>query len=93
MSPGDLGAKLTSAWREILDAEQARGAAIGDQAAFDAAQHVYELALERFRHMQLEAFTVALGSVQLLTELIDGHEARIAALERAVGERDPFNPY
>jgi hypothetical protein len=85
-SQGGLGAKLQQAWSEIIEAETARGAA-QDEAARAATQAAYERALARFKHMQIEAFTVALGSVQLLTELIDGHEARLVALERAVGER------
>lgn len=80
MSPiPDIGARLRDAWRAIMDAEQARGAAQahGD----DSAQATYEAALVLFRHAQIEAFTVLLGAIPLLQEQVDDLMARVAALE------------
>lgn len=89
----EMGAKLQAVWREILDAEQARGQARGT-AGEAQAQAAYEQALVRFRHMQIEAFTVTLGSLPLVWEALEAHAARIGALERAVGEgpRDEERP-
>lgn len=72
------GDRLRRAWIEIIEAEAARGAAAN---ATDArtAQQAYQQALERFRMAQIEAFTVALGNVALIQELIETHDARIIA--------------
>lgn len=95
MSPENLGAKLQEVWRAIVEAEAARAAARGT-AAEAATEQAYQEALARFRHIQLEAFTVSLGNVELIMELLDEYEARIARLERAVGDppaKDPLSPY
>lgn len=63
--PGSIGAKLQEVWREIIQAEHARGSATA------GAQAAYEEALRRFRHMQLEAFTVSLGELVLLREMLE----------------------
>lgn len=87
-------ARLKESWRIIMDAEQARGAAMavgGDPAA---AQEEYQAALVLFRRAQLEAFTVALAFIPLLREelqelreLLGKLTGRVEALEaRAVGE-------
>lgn len=83
--PSSLGAKLQEVWREIVQAEHARGSAnAGAQAATAEAQVAYEEALRRFRHMQLEAFTVTLGEAALVREQIAALEAQVAALARRV---------
>lgn len=60
-----MGDRLQEVWREIVQAEHARGSATA------GAQAAYEEALRRFRHMQLEAFTVLLGEVTLLREQVE----------------------
>jgi hypothetical protein len=80
-APSTLGIRLQTSWRDIVDAERLRGAALSGDAA--AAQAVYEAALERFRHHQIELFTVALGNLDLLREHA---EATNAALIRLSGE-------
>ena len=81
---GGMGDRLQEVWREIVQAEHARGSATA------GAQAAYEEALRRFRHMQLEAFTVTLGELEILREQVaELHEAvtrlqaQVAALEHA----------
>jgi hypothetical protein len=78
-----LGVRLQTSWRDIIDAERQRGAALADAANVAAAQLAYEAALERFRHNQIELFTVALGNLELLREHA---EATNVALIRLTGE-------
>ncbi len=78
---GGMGDRLQEVWREIVQAEHARGSATA------GAQAAYEEALRRFRHMQLEAFTVLLGGLEVLQEEIAELKAQIAELKaRAAGE-------
>ena len=81
MMPATLAARLQTSWRDIVDAERQRGAALTGDAA--EAQLVYEAALDRFRHNQIELWTVALGNLELLREHA---EATNAALARLTGE-------
>lgn len=97
MSSDGLGMKLQEVWRDLMEAERARGSA-HDPVAQAAAQAAYEQALTRFRHLQLEAFTVSLGGVALLREQLEELTGRVTELERAVGEGhrtddDPLSPY
>ena len=76
-----IGVRLQTSWRDIMDAERQRGAHLTDDAA--ESQLAYEAALDRFRHNQIELFTVALGNLDLLRE----HAESInAALIRLSGE-------
>lgn len=86
-----LAVKLRTVWREIREAEAARGDALRDGGDAQAAQRAYEAALERFRHIQIEIFNVVLGYIPIILELVKGqkeliaaHEARITALERMI---------
>ncbi len=78
MSDG-MGDRLQEVWREIVQAEHARGSATA------GAQAAYEEALRRFRHMQLEAFTVLLGGLDVLREEIAELKAQIAELQARIG--------
>ena len=73
-----LPARLQASWRDIVDAERQRGAALAGDAA--VAQLDYEAALERFRHTQIELFTVALGNLELLREQGEQTQAQLIRL-------------
>lgn len=86
MSADTVGAKLQEVWREIIAAETARGSTAAEVAAETAA--AYEDALRRFRHIQIEAFTVSLGELVLIREVLDELEARVRALEAGKTKTD-----
>ena len=83
MSPDELSEHIKEVWREIVQAEHARGSATA------GAQAAYEEALRRFRHMQLEVFTVTLGELAILREQIAELTARIEALEAGKAREIP----
>lgn len=77
---GGMGDRLQEVWREIVQAEHARGSATA------GAQAAYEEALRRFRHMQLEAFTVTLGELEILREQVAELQEAVARLQAQVAE-------
>lgn len=109
---GGMGDRLQEVWREIVQAEHARGSAMtGPQSAYEEALRLlveaivhlaqadeargsasagahadYEEALRRFRHMQLEAFTVTLGELEILREQVDDLHEAVARLQAQVTE-------
>ena len=85
MSPDGLGAKLQESWRGIMDAERALGQA-QTPAAEKLAHQTYQHALERFRHTQLEVFTVLLGGDDLMREQVEELREQLAQLEARVAE-------
>ena len=74
-----IGAAFLDAWREVMQAEEARGSATA------GAQAAYEEALKRFRHAQIEVITVTLGEVALLREENAELKAQIAELKARIG--------
>lgn len=85
MSPDGLGVKLQESWRGIMDAERALGQA-QTSAAEKLAHQAYQHALERFRHTQLEVFTVLLGDDGLLREQLDELREQLERIEARVAE-------
>ena len=85
MSPDGLGIKLQESGRGIMDAERALGQA-QTSAAEKLAHQAYQHALERFRHIQLEVFTVLLGGGDLLREQLEELREQLAQLEARVAE-------
>ena len=77
-----IGVRLQTSWRDIMDAERRRGAALAGDAA--VAQLEYEVALDRFRHTQIELWTVALGNLELLREQGEQTQAQLIRLTEEV---------